>query len=408
MAGVIRFELMMTISKTVALGQLGDTPTLINSARIRDTYIMQISNIYIISWFGEDPTLIDRRRKIHQTQLDWCKKHNLHPVVFAQNYAESDYVDGVTYIKHTGPVIYPGPARNQLLKHFYKTNDDYAVFADNDGILYEDTQHGDSANFVELLRSSSTEDFASIDLINPADPARLAFTKELASAVYRDHLVFRKTNKVKGTIFFLKNVLKHKETELYFDETIFDSGTNLIPGEDLEFGVAATMQGLGVYYTYNAILNELARNESTWAESNSNRNSVPTYNLINNKYHCELFNIPDDVVKKYEYVGYSLLRGKYDIRLAVDQEQRRKVLAKNHHTDIQFYRIPLSTVADAVQYALKNIDDVKLRDLIEEQIRQNKTHINRGKQRTQFNWNLVPLTIPLLPDKVLIKKLGAP
>ena len=27
LAGVIRFELMMTISKTVALGQLGDTPT---------------------------------------------------------------------------------------------------------------------------------------------------------------------------------------------------------------------------------------------------------------------------------------------------------------------------------------------------------------------------------------------
>jgi hypothetical protein len=27
LAGVIRFELMMTISKTVALGQLGETPT---------------------------------------------------------------------------------------------------------------------------------------------------------------------------------------------------------------------------------------------------------------------------------------------------------------------------------------------------------------------------------------------
>ena len=93
---------------------------------------MKINNCYIISWFGRDPDLRERRRRMHQTQIEWCHKHSLHPVVFAQEYEDGDYLDGVTYIRNEGAVLHPGPARNVLLKHFYQTDDDYAVFADND------------------------------------------------------------------------------------------------------------------------------------------------------------------------------------------------------------------------------------------------------------------------------------
>ena len=368
---------------------------------------MKINNIYIISWFGKDPVLADKRRDIHQAQLAWCKKHNLNPIVFAQEYKETDYVDGVTYIKNTGPVLHPGPARNTLLRHFYQTDDDFAVFADNDGVLYEAEQHGDSSRYIEIMRSLPVEDFDSIDLIDPLNPARIAFTKEIATDIYKTHLVYRKTNKIKGTVFFIKNIKKHKDTELFFDEVTFNHNGKMLPGEDTEFAVAALMSGLGCYYTYNAIINELGANFSTWASSNEHSNIVPIYESMNKKYQGNLFRIPEDTVKMFSHIGYSKAPdGKYVFRLALDPEERRKVFEKHYHTNVTFYEIPLMPVDDAMQYALTNIDDVVLRNLLNDLIRQNKTFINRGKKRIKFNWNLVPLVIPALPDKITIRKNG--
>ena len=354
---------------------------------------MKINNIYIISWFGADPVLAEKRRAIHKTQLEWCQKHNLHPIIFAQEYRESDYVDGVTYIRHAGPVLHPGPARNILLKHFYQTDEDYAVFADNDGILYEASQHGDSAHYIELMRKQSTEDFCNIDLIEPVNPARVAFTKELEDKAYGTQLIYRKTNKMKGTLFFLKNIKKHKGSELFFDEVTFNDNGKIITGEDTEFCVAALFQGLGCYYTYNAILNELATNYSTWiaTEERVYKNIVPVYNLMNKKYQCNLYKIPTDSAKMFTAIGYSTrVNGKRIFRLAAKESSRRAVLEKHNDTDIVFYTIPPMSIADAMQYALANIDDVTLRDLLNELMRKNKKFVNRGKTRIKFDWNLVP------------------
>lgn len=366
---------------------------------------MKLNNIYIISWFGKDSALANKRRKIHQAQLDWCAKHNLHPVIFAQEYEESDYVTGPTYIKNTSPVLHPGPARNRLLQHFYQTDDDFAVFADNDGILYEDAQHGDSANYIEIMRQLSVDDFFSIDVINPLNPARAAFNKELATDIYKTHLVYRKTNRVKGTLFFVKNVKKHKQTELYFDEVIFNDNGRMLPGEDTEFGVAALMQGLGCYYTYCAIVNELATTCSTWAVADEHSHIVPTYTSINKKYDCTLYEIPEEIVKTYGHIGYSKdATGEYIFRMAVDAVDRTRVLEKNNNTDVKFYPIPVLPIGEAVQYAIDNIDDPILRKLLDEQIRKNKKFVNRGKSRVKFNWDAVPVTFPLLSDKIFIAK----
>lgn len=367
---------------------------------------MKINNIYIISWFGNTPALIEKRRASHLVQLAWCEKHNLHPVIFAQNYSESDYVSGPTYIKHTGAVLHPGPARNMLLKHFYQTQDDYAVFADNDGILYEAEQHGDSATYVELMRSLPIEDFASIDMIDPVNPARIAFSKEIATDVYKSSLIYRKTSKVKGTVFFLKNLKLHHDTELFFDEVMFNDNGKMLPGEDTEFCVAAMFAGLGCYYTYNAIVNELATTHSTWTTENEHKNIVPIYQSLNAKYKGELYKIPEDVVKTFASIGYSIAPdGRCVFRLAVDPVSRRVVLEKHNHTNITFYPVPDLPIADAVQYALTNIDDTVLHDLLNKQIRENKQFINRGKKRIKFNWELIPTVIPLLPDKIVINKL---
>ena len=59
---------------------------------------MKFEKCYIISWFGPDSTNA-RRAEIHKRQLDWVKKNDLQPVVFAQNYKEEQYEPGVEYIK---------------------------------------------------------------------------------------------------------------------------------------------------------------------------------------------------------------------------------------------------------------------------------------------------------------------
>ena len=367
---------------------------------------MKLNNIYIISWFGREPALAKKRRKIHHVQLEWCAKHNLHPVVFAQEYSELDYVNDVTYIKNTGALLHPGPARNQLLKHFYQSDDDFAVFADNDGVLYENKQHGDSANYIELMRSLPIDDFVNIDLIDPINPSRVAFSKEIATEVYQTHLTYRKSNKIKGTVFFLKNIKKYKDTDLFFDEVIFNLNGQMLPGEDTEFGIAALFQGLGCYYTYNAIVNELARNCSTWTSTNEHKNIVSIYESLNKKYQSKLYSIPEEIVKTFAGIGYSMsLDGKYVFRLAVNPKDRSALLEKYNQSNITFYNIPNLPVSNAMQYALVNFDDPILRDLLNEQIHKNKKFINVGKNRIKFNWNLVPMTIPLLPDKIRVAKI---
>jgi hypothetical protein len=252
------------------------------------------------------------------------------------------------------------------------------------------------------MQSLPVEEFESIDLIDPVNPARIAFTKEIASEIYKTHLVYRKTNKIKGTVFFIKNIKKHKNTELFFDEVTFNNNGKMLPGEDTEFAVSALMSGLGCYYTYNAIVNELGTNFSTWASSNEHSNIVTIYESINKKYQGNLFKIPEDTVKMFSHIGYSKAPdGKYVFRLALDPDERQKVFEKHNHTDVTFYEIPLMPVDDAMQYALTNIDDIVLRNLLNDLIRQKKTFTNRGKKRIKFNWDLV---LPTLPDKIAINK----
>ena len=368
---------------------------------------MLINNIYIISWFGKDPALREKRQQKHKIQLEWCWAHNLHPVVFAQEYADEDFVDNVTYIKNTGPLLMPGPARNQLLKHFYESTNDFGVFADNDGVLYESVQHGDSAQYVEIMRKLPIDDYAAVDLIDPVNPARIPFSDEITTDIYKTHLVYYRTNKVKGTLFFIKNLKKHKNTELYFDEQLFNDNGKMLPGEDTEFAIAASMQGFGCYYTYNAIVKELAPKDSTWTSTNEHKNIVPIYHSINKKYQVELFVIPRDVVKTFSYIGYyKSSAGKYVFQLTTNKAVawKQHTLTKENYSDIKFYEIPLLTVADAIQYALTNINDTTLHNIIADDKKKNKTHANLGKNKVRFNWTVVPITIPTLPKKIQIFK----
>lgn len=103
---------------------------------------MIFNTIYIISYFGEEKELRDFRIKVHQEQINKILSftHKFNIVIFAQKYNHSDYIEHpqISYVIRTGELLRPGEARNVLKKYFYESNEDYALFLDNDVLLTDE------------------------------------------------------------------------------------------------------------------------------------------------------------------------------------------------------------------------------------------------------------------------------
>ncbi len=349
---------------------------------------MKLNNIYIISWFGEDGERAEKRRSMHKLQIEWCSKHKLHPVVLAQQYREEDYIEGVEYIK-IDYVLHPGPARNVLFEHFYTTDEDFAVFADNDTIIYEAEQHGTSKDFYNILRGLDIAEFKDIDVIGTLNPSRSPFKEELQKEVYKDNLVFRKAAKFNGGMFLVKNVAKHHNKKLFFDEETFSDGDRIITCEEYDFAINALIEGCGVYYTYNIIFKEMCKQDSTWTTDDTGRDTYEAFRLMNKKYNADMFNVDDVRNKSFKYIGYSTSdTGITKIRFAVDVKHRTKVLEKVNHTNVTFYEGEGDTILDLIEYAKKNIDDDVLQEMIENVKGKKFTSVNR--KTVNFNWKCIP------------------
>jgi hypothetical protein len=229
---------------------------------------MKFEKCYIISWFGPDSTNA-RRAEIHKRQLDWVKKNDLQPVVFAQNYKEEQYEPDVQYIKHQGKVLTPGDARNILLKEFYNSDEDYAIFADNDTYLYTGQKYGANDTFVQTFRNIPFENLSDVDMFLPVNPANQPFTKDLTENAEGDKIRWRlrPTFMTKTSILIVKNIKKHHDKEIYFDEKFVNSDGTLIPCEDQNFGIEFIQNGLGVFICNNIIFKEeqATPEKSTWS-----------------------------------------------------------------------------------------------------------------------------------------------
>lgn len=310
---------------------------------------MLLNKIYIISWFGnrDDTDLRTKRKEFHLRQIEWCKSHNLEIIVYAQDYDEDDYVKDVTYIKNTGDLLPPGHARNKLLEHYYKTDDDFAVFADNDCVLYELPQHKDSIDFVERMRKLDMAEFDSIGLIVPLNPARTAFSQDIGKAIYDDNYTFRRYARVGGGLLFVKNLQKHAKLTPYFDEGNFGfEDGEVLPGEDSDFAYSLWKLGHGAYMTNHAIMHEYGRSNSTWIQDDSKRYDkyveffVP---LMNEKHGPILFLGVGcaDLDNGYSYYGVSThVNSGTRVRFARDGKDRTRVLTYHGHTGIEFHPLP--------------------------------------------------------------------
>lgn len=363
---------------------------------------MQLNNAYIISWFGDpkNTDLIERRKKMHKDQVEWCWSHNLTPVIFAQNYADSDYLEGdIVYVKHQGKVIHPGPARNKLLELFYSSDNDYGLFLDNDTTLYEDVQHKDSGKIIEILRDMDVKEMVNLDVIGAINPARTPFSAEISDPLYQHSLVFTKTYRFNGACFLIKNLRKHGHADLYFDETNFVAADgSLITCEEYDFCIQALQRGLGCHITFGMILKEPGRNYSTWVNDDSERDLSEAYDVMNKKYDKELFNVKRPTKGKYGFIGYSTDKNGIEaIWTALDDEAQIAELEKKGHTDIEVYLLPDANTAEESLAQVRE-EDAFLDALIDDDIKVNKL----GKSPVRFQWK--NLTGCIVADKTVVSK----
>ena len=231
-----------------------------------------IKTAYIISWFGNDKKGGQKRRKYHNEQVDWFLKKGIKLCILAQHYSDDDYIqnENVKYIVHDeeNVVLTPGQARNKLLDEFYNSDEDFAIFADNDSVLRDPDN---SLSFFDEMNKQPAADYKAVDLFVPINPINEPFTKkwEEGKELYDNNHVFVRHTNIKGSLFFLRNLKKFYDLELKFapEYDKSDSG-GILGGEDGDFALMLISEGYGVYKNENVVLRELGSDSySTWSSS---------------------------------------------------------------------------------------------------------------------------------------------
>jgi hypothetical protein len=358
---------------------------------------MKLDHIYIISWFGRDPIRKKFRKEIHTKQLEWCKTNNLKVTVLAQEYDQEDYQPDVEYV-HSDTFLRPCGARNVLMERFYNSDDDFAIFADNDTVLVDATRGAPNA-FIEEMRNLPENWSEQIDFVAGVNPAIQAYTNELARPEYKTHSVFRRTNRFSGGFFILKNLKKQKDMELWFDDAGFtDSLNNIIPGEESDFCINLLMNKLNCFQNCKAIFNDMAgANRSTWANTTAERTGkVELAKFINSKYKRDLIAILNEEERTYTYVGYSLRTDKptLNMRFSVDKNGSIKRLTEKNHTRITFFDLPHAmAITDIMKWIPENITDPTLLDIVIKN--KDKSYRRLSNPRSRFDWGKLNHKHPL-------------
>lgn len=230
---------------------------------------MLINTAYVISYLPKDG-LREKRLEIHDRQIAYWKSKGLEIVVYAQGYEKGDFRDGVHYIQNTSiDIDRPGPARNVLLKEFYRTDDDFCLLLDNDIILYEGAKYCDSDTLIDELRNIPVGRFDGIDVFEPLNPTQSPF-----SAFYQDNkadlgdfLMFKRRPNISGQSLFVRNFKKFKCEEFLYDDWFDEKTKKIIMGEDVEFGLRLTQNGKGVYTLMNAVRKDMGWTVSSWCKN---------------------------------------------------------------------------------------------------------------------------------------------
>ncbi len=230
---------------------------------------MLFNTAYIISYLPEDD-LKAKRLEIHNRQIDYWKSKGLKIVVYAQKYKSGDFRNDVDYItNNSSEVERPGPARNVLLREFYKTNQDFCLLMDNDISLYEGVKYCDSDNLVEILKNIPIENLNGVDLFEPLNPTQTPFSEFFVDNkdTLETNLYFKRRPNISGQSLFIRNFSKFEMTEHFYDDWFDEKTGKIIMGEDVAFGLEMTKEGKGVYSLMNAVRKDMGWTVSSWCKN---------------------------------------------------------------------------------------------------------------------------------------------
>ena len=247
---------------------------------------MNITRARINYWMGKE-CVIEKILKAHNRQVDWLLERGIKPLVFAQEWKDQWYRSNVDYIKWSGPRLLPGAARNHLLKEFYTTDENFSIFADDDSVLYDDIQHCDGKEFISIFNNIETKELNNIDTFLPISPRQTPFSEmyKQNEDKLKKFLWFKLAHRAKGSLFVLRNMKKFYDKEYYIEHELFQKpdGT-MIGGEDNHFVLTLLKDGYGCYELQNILLNELAGNDSTWVDDDSERMTDDLYNILDESF----------------------------------------------------------------------------------------------------------------------------
>jgi hypothetical protein len=240
---------------------------------------LKVDRAYIITYRPENEAVFQSRREVHLKQIEYWRKQGLKFLICADNYRDEDYIlaSDIQYIRGCD---YPhelhkpniASARNALLSEFYKTDEDFGIFLDEDIIL--EAGFEDNDQFISNFRSNWTA-LNGIDAFTAATPAWTTKSRlrENRSNVYDKNFEFEWNPNMAGHLYAMRNFKKFYDTEYYFKESWCPTATGNC-GEDVVFTVDLARAGLGVY-TLNNITKQVAcDDQSIWMADGANRKQM--------------------------------------------------------------------------------------------------------------------------------------
>jgi len=212
-----------------------------------------------------DTKLNYARQTAHSMQLTWLLRNNFDVYILNQNYQDCHYeAAGVTYIGDNSSYR-PVDARNILFKHFEQTDDDYALFLDNDTILDEVSDLEIIKNFDQAIPTLLENKIGLMTVIDPIRTPRGALNKEEL-----DQYFLLKTSpfKWKESAFIMLNWKKHADVELQINYSYLENERNteqtMATGESILMSEWCYANGWKAAQINNIIQDELVTT-SSWA-----------------------------------------------------------------------------------------------------------------------------------------------
>lgn len=313
-----------------------------------------IKSINIISYLPQNNLQLKKaRQQGHSAQLDWAVKNNLNINVVAQCYDDTDYDSRVNKYHKYSTKLGPSGARNILLKEFYNSDENFAIFADDDCYL-SSPGYGVSDEFITEFNKLSIDDLTNINCFAAILPILRPYKKTINN---HTSWVFEGSRKINGAFLVIRNFKKYYGTEYYFNE-------ESVAGEDMEFCLDLLNNGVRSHICSNIVAKLHNQNEST-SERLNDYEQNKTLERLFNKY-------PDMMTYRIcNAIGYSVFKnGRYSLRfnetLNIKQYIKFSLRDPNPNLeDVIMYPLPKEmTMVEAANYMLENSTDSKLVELL--------------------------------------------